>query len=121
VNEQLFVAVSQTSSSTFSDWHPVQTADSLPRQPAKSNLWGPIAPGWKLEYPLPLTIQRDDDGSLIVSDDVFYQYGHGSSWDAAVRDLVQALLEYRELLSDASDSPTQKVAEHLATYLRPAR
>ncbi len=87
--------------------------------PVSRYLWGPIAPGWKLEQPLALTVERDADGSFIVSDDVFCAYGHGQSWDEAEQDYVSALLEYHDLMAQAEDEPTRAVVQHLRTYLRP--
>jgi len=46
-----------------------------------------------------LHIERDDDGSFIISDDVFGMYGTGDNLPAALRDYAQTLVEYGELLA----------------------
>jgi hypothetical protein len=85
---------------------------------ATTQLWGPVAPGWRIEHPLELAVERDDDGSFIVSDELFFLYGHGRSWDDARQDYVSVLLEYRELMGRSQDELTQAIARHLDTYLQ---
>jgi hypothetical protein len=54
--------------------------------------------GWKLVRPVKLTIEVDEDGTHIASDEEFAQYGEGSSIDRAIDDYVSSLLEYYEVL-----------------------
>jgi len=43
-----------------------------------------------------INIEMDDDGSYIVSDDIFGVYGNGKSVSESKRDYVSSLIEYYE-------------------------
>jgi hypothetical protein len=60
--------------------------------------YGNVAHGWVINQPVPLILERDEDGSFILSEDVFHIYGSGDSIDAAKEDFVVALVEYYEIL-----------------------
>lgn len=83
-------------------------------------LLGHIAPGWVITKPLPVTIEQDDDGSYIVSDDIFAVYGDARTPGEALEDYIVALIEYYELLAESAENhpPTQALFHHLGQYLR---
>ena len=54
---------------------------------------------------------------MIAVDQLFGNYGHGDSWDAAVADLVLVLTEYYQLLHGADDTASREMFEDLQTYL----
>ncbi len=81
-------------------------------------LFGELVPGWKIENPLPISVERDTDGGFVASDDIFSVYGVGESWDAAVSDYKVALVEFFEITNDGHDLPSQKLLGHLKAYLR---
>ncbi len=83
-------------------------------------LTGRIRVGWRLSIPLLIRIEREDDGSFVVSDDEFAVHGDGESRDQAIRDYAESLIEYYELLSSRSrgDEPTMKLFRRLQDYLK---
>ena len=80
---------------------------------------GAIVPGWRLLKTLMLRIERDEDGSFVVSDDIFALHGDGETRDAAIRDYVQTLIEYHDLLVERAigDQPTSALLSALKRYL----
>ena len=62
---------------------------------------GKIAPGWMLLKQMTLSLERDTDGSYVVSDDIFYMFGQGITAVDCVRDYLSSLIEYYNLLSRA--------------------
>jgi len=85
---------------------------------ASIHLFGELLPGWRLDNPLPLRIERDEDGGYLAADEIFDVYGTGQSWDAAIRDYRVALVEFFEIIGEAHDEPSQRLLAHLRTYLR---
>lgn len=87
----------------------------------KRVLIGRISPGWSLKLPLLIRIERDSDGSFIVSDDIFAMHGDGLTLRHAVRDYAASLVEYYHLLSArvASDVHTMALFRRLQRYLGP--
>ena len=72
-------------------------------------LTGEITPEWQLKQPVSLRIERDEDGSFIMSEEVFNIYGHGSTPEEAKEDFIIALVEYYEILKKyASDDEASK-------------
>ena len=47
--------------------------------------------------PYPLTIERDDDGSYVVSDDVTLVYGRGDTLAEALAEYDASLAEWRAI------------------------
>jgi hypothetical protein len=87
----------------------------LPQRP----LVGEIAPGWKIVQPILLTLERDDDGCYIYSDDRFAVYGIGDTPAEALRDYILSLIDYHQILAAhaESDPPTQVLLHRLDLYL----
>ncbi len=67
-------------------------------------LSGPLSPQHVLRMPLPVTIEVDDQGWFIISDDLFCQYGDGITREVAEADYRGTLAEYYELV--AAGAPT---------------
>jgi hypothetical protein len=83
-------------------------------------LRGRIAPGWMIVQPLPLLLEQDDDGSFLVSDDLFAVYGEGSVAVEALQDYIVSLIDYYQLLTARAaeyDPPAQALLRHLRLYL----
>ena len=80
---------------------------------------GVIAPGWRLLRPLPLSVEPEDDGGFVASDDAFALHGDGATRDDAIRDYVQTLIEYHDLLVEraAGNEPTSALLRLLNQYL----
>lgn len=85
--------------------------------PARMYLFGRPAPGWRFQYPMAVTIEREDDGTCLAVDELFGNYGQGASVDEAVVDLKIALTEYYGVMAGSADEPSRSVFEHLRTYL----
>jgi len=87
-------------------------------------LFGNVLKKWRLNEPLLLDLEQDDDGQYIVSDDIFHVYGVGQNQSEALNDYVTALIEYVELshkdrVSDprADLIPTTAIATYLSKIL----
>ena len=87
-------------------------------QRAHVYLFGEPVPGWKLENPLPICVERDTDGRVIASDDIFNVYGVGQSWDEAISDYKGALVEFFEIIDGGQDSESRSLLQHLGAYLK---
>jgi hypothetical protein len=86
---------------------------------ARVQLFGAAEAGWRIGQPLPVTVRRREDGSYVVTDDVFGVFGEGDSWNDAERDLVASLVDTFLLLAEATDEPTQALVQHFRTYIHP--
>jgi hypothetical protein len=80
---------------------------------------GKITPEWEIVRPLELSVERDTDGSYIVSDDIFNMYGQGVTAVESVRDYLRTLIEYYQHLSDDTDDPSVALFRFLQAYLQP--
>lgn len=78
-----------------------------------------MMPNWEFIEPLTLTIERDDDQSFIVSDDIFNMYGVGNNIAESVNDYFKVLTEYYRHLSADEDEPSKALFEYLRSYIRP--
>lgn len=59
---------------------------------------GPIDDGWRVQRSLRLLFEREVDGWHVISDDVFYQYGHGRTLREALLSYAQSLIDHFEFL-----------------------
>lgn len=105
----------------------VQTAHSLPfgrrrgASPTQVFLEGVIVPGWRVQEPLVLSVERDEEGSFIISDALFDVYGVGQTREDALDDYVVSLVEYYEIIAAhaLNDVPTARLLDRLRIYLIP--
>jgi hypothetical protein len=84
-------------------------------------LVGNIAKGWELIQPLLVTLEQDEDGYYILSDDIFQLYGEGETELIARLDYITTLIDYYYLLeskADEGDPPSQNLPQKLQKYLR---
>jgi len=51
-----------------------------------------------------IKVERDEDGSFLVSDEMFAMYGEGDSLPAALRDYATTLTEYEGLLNAGAEA-----------------
>lgn len=70
----------------------------VPRQSLLFGSLGPYAPGWIVRQPLPVSFIPDEDGTFIVSDEVFPVYGTGESITEAMADYLTSLVELYEIV-----------------------
>jgi len=90
-------------------------AETSPQVP----LLGRVAPEWKVIQPLLITLERDTDGSILASEEVFCMYGIGQDVVGAIEAYIDALVEYYQLLSAHNDEPTRALFTALQNYLQP--
>ena len=83
-------------------------------------LIGEISNELVVVQPLPINIEVDEDSSYVVSDDVFLVYGDGGNRSNALRDYVDSLIEFYEILKDSQeDLFDQRQFAHLQEYIQP--
>lgn len=82
-------------------------------------LIGPILEGWRIIRPLLLTIE-EEDGSYLISDDIFSVYGEGVSTPDALRDYQIALLDYYQIVARHAkkNAANSNLLEALQRYLQ---
>lgn len=74
-----------------------------PYEPSQVYLFGNIHPDYLLILPLPLNIERDNDGTFVISDDIFLVYGYGKDRLKAMKDYVNSFIDYFEAVKRNSD------------------
>ena len=84
-------------------------------------LEGEITRGWELSQPLWITVEREEDGYYVLSDDLFLVYGEGETFRAALQDYIVSLIDYYQLVAKgAKRGPLdQALFGRLRRYLRP--
>ncbi len=89
--------------------------------PSHITLLGSIAVGWTVYQPLRLMIEQEDDGWVVVSDDVFAVYGDGATLNAARQSYIVSLIDYYEMLAEHAheDRFNADQLERLRSCLRP--
>jgi hypothetical protein len=66
---------------------------------------------------LMLTLESDEQGSTVVSDEVFRVYGYGDTQQEALYDYIISLQEYYQILSRHDDLPTRRLFAYLKSHL----
>lgn len=85
-----------------------------------SFLFGDVTPGWRITQLLWVNLERDDDGSYIMSDTLSVVYGVGDTPFKAEQDYIVSLIEYYQLLAArASDPHAHSQFRRLRRYLHP--
>ncbi len=71
--------------------------------------------------PLPINIETDDDGTIVVSDDIFLVYGYGKDALEALNDYVASLIEFYWILQDGADTNPfdNKQYSYLQKFIQP--
>ena len=82
-------------------------------------LHGLVAAGWEIVEPLPISVQVDEDGQYLLTDEIFAVFGEGNNLSEARKDLVTSLIEYYELIAGYEDAPSRELLTMLSKYLRP--
>jgi len=80
-------------------------------------LFGKIAPGWKMIRPLEITIEQDDNEDHMANDDEFCVYGYGNTQLLALRDYATSLIEYYQLIEKHMAFSTQAIFVSLKSYI----
>jgi hypothetical protein len=84
---------------------------------ARTHLFGGCSRGWHFAQPLEVVVERDHDGSCLVSDEVFAVYGKGRTWDEAAADYCSSLVEFLQIMSESDQPGSRRVVDHLRAYL----
>jgi hypothetical protein len=115
-----------TSSGRFTVSGSQRTTARTPARPAFAAnlprvLWfqGPIGRGWIITRPVLLTVERDDDGEFIITDNFSTVYGNGRTEGKAKVDYFQSLVDYYELVAESAetDMPSALLRYRLDKYL----
>ena len=80
----------------ISDMSVNKTPDFLNRFP----LSGALMDGWDLILPIQISIEREEDGLYLASDETFFIYGAGETFGDALSDYKISLVEYYQLIAD---------------------
>ena len=80
---------------------PSPSIGQLPHIPkALTCISGKIGQGWVITQPLAIQIEKEEDGSYIVCDEIFFVFGVGGTDIDAMLDYETSLTEYYELVAD---------------------
>jgi hypothetical protein len=92
---------------------------AVSRPPEERLLYGNLTEGYSLIAPLKVRLELEDDGSCIVSDDLFAVYGQGPTSETAIADYVTSLIEYFDLMeiSAKDHEPTASLFRRLGSYV----
>lgn len=80
-------------------------------------LIGPIAEGWSLVMPITLTIERDEEGAYLASEALTTVYGYGESGPEAIRDYIESLIDYYDIVNSASMFESLELGDKLRRIL----
>jgi hypothetical protein len=96
--------------------HPVEIA-SIPI-PLRT---GVLAPGWLVVQSFTLHLEFDENGNSIISDEIFDEYGVGTSPVAALQDYISNVISlYNSLRRDAKKHLRNQVAyDKINAYIQP--
>lgn len=79
----------------------------------------PLPPGWSSAQPLPVTVERDTDGSYLAHEEVFLQHGVGATEEDALRDYYETMTELYEILEESMHPYDAETLTLLKQYIRP--
>jgi len=99
------------------DLRPIQYSDDV-----VAFLYGDLSSiNYHVVQPLSINIEQEDDGTYVVSDDVFMVYGSGDDRVQAINDYAVSLSELYEILEReaASNDLVKRQFAHLQTYIQP--
>lgn len=71
--------------------------------------------------PLPINIEIEEDGTFVVSDDIFLVYGEGKNLLDSLNDYVSSLIEYYWILENGTkiNQFDNKQFRYLKTFIQP--
>lgn len=81
-------------------------------------LYGEIAEGWVACELLEISIEKDEVGFYVASDNVFDVYGEGETRDQAIEDYITSLIDYYELLEHDVKEGANPFTKRLFNYLK---
>jgi len=86
----------------------------------QANLYGIISNEYTIVQPLQITIEQDDNDSFVVSDDIFLVYGDGNTKQEAIKEYVESLIEYFQLVENgaASNHFDKMLLSELQSYIQ---
>lgn len=97
------------------------TSGDLPIRtyPFEIPIVGRIHRDYQFTKPISLIVERDDDGSYVLSDEIFGVFGNAFTLKDAVQDYISAFIGYYELLSAHQDAPSVALFQELKRYFQP--
>jgi len=84
-------------------------------------LIGQISDDLAVIQPIQINIERDEDQTYVVSDDLFLVYGNGEVQAKAIHDYVASLIEFYRILekSAATNKFDQEQFANIQAYIQP--
>lgn len=129
MNQTLIEGIQGMASSQELFWSPPSLSDQYIRiyasfsySPIQFSLYGKIADGWEIIHELPVTLEQDEDGFYVLSDDLFLIYGEGKTEEEVKTDYMTALIDYYQIIDSKAregDRLSQMVLQNIQQYLRP--
>lgn len=80
----------------------------------------PSSPEWRIVRPLPIEISFEDDGSILIVDLVFHEYGIGETLAEARNELLENLLMYYKIMLQYTNEKrlaNQAILSELEDYI----
>jgi len=82
------------------------------------HLVGDLGDTLRVVQPIELTWVVDEFGQHVISDDVSLMYGVGNTFDLALEDYKDSLIDYFLTLSTHQDAPTHKLFDRLCKFIQ---
>lgn len=97
--------------------HPVEYVARVPIQLRS----GVLAPGWLVVQSFTLYLEFDQDENSVISDEIFNEYGIGSSPITALNDYISNVISlFNSLRRDADKHPRNRAAfNEISAYIQP--
>jgi hypothetical protein len=90
--------------------------------PVQFDLFGKIRDEWEMTKPLLVTLEQDEDGYYVLSDELFLMYGEGPTEIKAKEDYLETMVDYYQIIQEKAhegDEPSQAILQKIQEYLRP--
>lgn len=81
----------------------VDQSPAFAMQGPQTGMLNQLPHGWRVQTPLPFTVERVAPGEVVATDVTFGMYGVGPTEHEAVTDLQSSLVEYCELIESADE------------------
>jgi len=88
----------------------IESEHSLPHQRIatqkgfhlQAHLFGDLSPEWRFTKPFSVNIVLGEDGSYVISDEIFLVYGNGENLSMAMEDYISSFKEYYFIVRDGA-------------------
>lgn len=113
------ISITEWSSEISGEFESFESANSFDIE----YVYGEIIEGWEIQKLLDITIELDEEGYYIASENKFNVYGEGKTRDEAIEDYVTSLADFYELLEHdvyerGANISTKNLFSFLQEYIR---